>query len=126
MADSKFIINFDMFRLSSEFTSQNVGYFYFRTRRTRVFDKILCTTHVKNVLYNPPYLDGVMHICCIRKSKVSSQMYSTRLMGYACFNNIMDKHISYFLLFLFHKGFHRNTVNCLKIATLLRNLENVQ
>ena len=35
--------------------------------------------------------------CCNRKSQVSSQMYSTRLMGDTCFNNMVDKNISSFL-----------------------------
>ena len=47
-----------------------------------------------NVLYSPSYLDAVMQNCCIRKSKVSSQMYSTRLMVDMCFNNIVDETIS--------------------------------
>ena len=32
----------------------------------------------------------VMQNCCIRKLKVSIQMYSTRLMCDACFNNIVE------------------------------------
>ena len=57
---------------------------------------------------------------CIRKSKVSSQMYSTCLMGDVRFDNIVDKNINHFCVLLCHMGFHRNTVNCLKIATSLK------
>ena len=57
----------------------------------RLFSTKYCVLHVsQNVLYSPPYLDAVMQKHCIRKSKVSSQMYSTHLMGDACFNNIVD------------------------------------
>ena len=53
-----------------------------------------------NVLYSPPYLDTVMQKCCIRKSKVSSKIYSTHLMGDAGFNNILDKnHLIIFVFF---------------------------
>ena len=44
--NSKVIKHFDMFGLSPEFASQKLVIFIFCTRRTRVFDKILCTTHV--------------------------------------------------------------------------------
>ena len=44
--DSLVIINFDMFGLSPEFTSQNSVIFIFCTRRTRLCDKILCNTRV--------------------------------------------------------------------------------
>ena len=37
-------------------------------------------------------------------------MYNTRLMGDACFNNIVDKNISSFLCSLCHMCLHRNTV----------------
>ena len=86
-----------MFRLSPEFTSQNIGCIHFCTCKTRVFDRIVCTTPVIKCLYSPPYLNAVMQNCCIRKSKVSSQMNSTRLSGDGCFNNIVDKIISSFL-----------------------------
>ena len=62
-----------------------------------------------------------MQKCCIRKSKVSSQRCRTRLMGDACFNDIVDKtikiSIKHSLVILCHIGFHRNTANCLKIAS---------
>ena len=49
---------------------------------------------------SPPYLNVVMQNCCIRKSKVLSLMYSTRLMGDVCFNNTVEqKHFTIFVFF---------------------------
>ena len=56
---------------------------------------------------------------------MSSQMYSTRLMGDACFNNIVDKNISPFCGLLCHVGFHRNNVICLKIAISLTKISRL-
>ena len=71
------------------------------------------------MLYSPPYLNAVMQNCCIRKSKVSHQMYSTRVMGDACIISIVDKAFHHFCVLLCHMGFHRNTVIFLKIASSL-------
>ena len=37
----------------------------------------------------------------IRKLKVSSQMYRTRFMGDACFNNIVDEKINIIFVFFY-------------------------
>ena len=53
-------------------------------------------------MYSPPYMDVVMQKCCTRKSKVSSQICSTRRMGDTCLNNIIDKtfhpHIAFYAI----------------------------
>ena len=67
----------------------------------REFSTKYCLLHLSiNVLYSPPYLNAVMQNNCIRKSKVSSQMYSTRHIGDACSNNIDDKNISFLCSFM--------------------------
>ena len=78
-----------------------------------------------NVLYSPPYLNVVMQNCCIRKSKVLSQMYSTRLMGDTCFNNIVEKNISSFCVLLCHMGFHRNTAKLPENCYFTKNISRL-
>ena len=65
-----------------------------------------------------------MQKICIRKSKVSSQTYSTHFIGDACFNNIVATTFYHFCVLLCHMGFHRNTVICLKIATSLKKSQD--
>ena len=52
-------------------------------------------------MYSPPYMDVVMQKCCTRKSKVSSQICSTRRMGDTCLNNIIDKTVHTHKAFVF-------------------------
>ena len=112
-----------MFCTSPEFTSQNIGCFHFCTRRARVFDKKICTTPV---IKCPQYLNAVMQNYCIRKSKVSSKMYSTRLMGDGCFNNIVDKTFCHFCVLLCHMHLASiETLNLPEIATSLKKISRL-
>ena len=83
-----------MFLQSPKITFKNVFFFSFCTRRTDVFDKILCTTHViKCPLKSTIPGRGDAKILRKEVESVASNMQYTCLMGDACFNNILDKNI---------------------------------
>ena len=65
-------------------------------------------------------LDAVKQNGYIKKSKLQSQMCSTRRRGDVCLNDIVKKYVipvKHLFVYLGHMYFSRNTVNYINIAT---------
>ena len=75
---------------------------------------------------SPNYLDAVVQKCCIRKCPVRREVHVRHVFKSYYNWTKHDMSIKHSCVLLCYKDFHRKTVDCLKVATSSKQLNNGQ